>query len=224
MITSKKIKKWVLSKTWQPYIRAKISHNSEFTLEGIRVAVHKDVFHPGYFYSTKYLMEFISGLDLSRGNFLELGCGSGLLSIYAYHRGAKVTAVDISKKAVTNTLNNAANNRAEIEVLLSDHFDALSERKFDVIIINPPFFKKDPLNEMEHAWYCGENLEYFQNLFKQLGDHLTNDGNAYMILSDECDINGIKKICISHDLNWQNVASYNNWLEKNFVFKIALKS
>ena len=220
MISKRKIKKWILGKTWQRYITHKISRDTIFKIDDIKINVSEGVFHPQYFYSTKYFIDFIKSIDISQHHFLELGCGSGLISVFAYNRGAIVTAIDISKKAVENTISNVRNNDAKATVIVSDLFDELTDKKYDTIFINPPYFKKQPVAEKDYAWYCGNELQYFHKLFSQLKNHLSQDGNAFMILSDECDISGIKNICIKHHFSWQQEKVYMNWLEKNFIFKI----
>ena len=60
--------------------------------DGIKVMVMPDVFPPHYTLSTKILLDFIKKLDLKDQTLLELGCGSGILALYAAKKGAKVTA------------------------------------------------------------------------------------------------------------------------------------
>ena len=60
---------------------------------------------------------------------------------------AQVVAVDVSDGAIALAKENAEINGAEIEFVLSDMFTQLSDRKFDVIVSNPPYIKsEDVLN------------------------------------------------------------------------------
>jgi len=70
---------------------------------------------------------------------LEVGCGTGLISIHLSKSGAKVTAVDVNPKAVEATKFNAERNNTIIEVIESNIFDNLSGRKFHTIVCNPPY-------------------------------------------------------------------------------------
>jgi release factor glutamine methyltransferase len=46
----------------------------------------------------------------------------------------------------------------------------------------------------ESAWFCGENFEYFENLFNQLNGLNTQKTSVLMILSDACELELIQKI------------------------------
>ena len=131
-----------------PIVRkiAKIYTSKErnFSFKSIKVIVKPGVFHPGLFISTKILLNFIEGLNLVQKTFLELGAGSGIISILAAKKGAKVYATDISSIAIENIKLNAEKNGVDIAVIRSDLFQNLSDLKSDYIIINPPYYKKDP--------------------------------------------------------------------------------
>lgn len=74
---------------------------------------------------------------------LDLGCGTGILSVAAARLGARcVAATDIDSKALDVTLSNAHHNGvgAKIRVRAGSWFEALEKGKdsFDVIIATPP--------------------------------------------------------------------------------------
>ncbi|HYN27547.1 MAG TPA: peptide chain release factor N(5)-glutamine methyltransferase [Burkholderiales bacterium] len=76
---------------------------------------------------------------------LDLGTGSGCIAIaIAQQRpAAKLTAVDSSSSALVLARENAATFDVEVEFLQSDWFSALSGRRFDVIVANPPYVAAD---------------------------------------------------------------------------------
>lgn len=72
---------------------------------------------------------------------LDLGTGSGCLAVTLALElpGARVTAVDVSPAALEIARTNAARLGAQVEFIESDWFAALSSRRFDLIVANPPY-------------------------------------------------------------------------------------
>ncbi|EDP97342.1 methyltransferase [Kordia algicida OT-1] len=189
-----------------------------YTYEGITVNVSAEVFPPHFTISTKIFLEFIKPLDLKNKNFLELGCGSGIISLFAASKGANVTASDINKIAISALKEASEANEIPLNVVYSDLFENLSNQTFDYIIINPPYYPKAPQNDKERAWFCGENFEYFEKLFAQLPQHLAP--NTWMILSEDCEIEHIKKIASNNKLNFELILEKSVLKEKNYIFSI----
>lgn len=83
----------------------------------------------------------IAGLQIVPGErLLDLGCGTGLVGLVARRRGAEVTAVDLSARAVESTRRTlAANGFPETAALLSDGVAAVAGQRFEVVATNPPF-------------------------------------------------------------------------------------
>ena len=92
--------KYLAAKTYKPLLENYLSRPRGFAFQNIRLVIPPEVFHPGFFYSTKLLLRCLSRLQLAHKTFLELGAGSGLLSIYAAQKGACVTASDINPFAI----------------------------------------------------------------------------------------------------------------------------
>lgn len=81
----------------------------------------------------KLMTEYIE----DKQNILDLGCGSGILSIVAEKLGAReVLALDLDAKAVQVTLENVKVNRCQNIVARQGSLEQLTSEKFDFIVAN----------------------------------------------------------------------------------------
>jgi len=208
--------------TWQPLLRKYLSKARRYRYRGIRIQVPSTVFHPGFFFSTHLLLGQIKRWPLQNKKFLEPGAGSGLISIYAAQKGAIVTATDINPVAVECLRANSRENNVQMNVLRSDLFDEIPQQFFDIIMINPPYYKKDPESHSDYAWNCGRNGEYFKKLFTQLGGYIHAETKMLMVLCDGCDVEMIKEMAGENGYSMRLVFSKKNMIEKNFIYKIEL--
>lgn len=193
-----------------------------YRYHNIVVLVHPEVFPPHLTLSTKIFLDFIKPFELRNKNFLELGCGSGILSILAAKKGAAVTATDINEKALEFLEKNAKDNSVNLNILKSDLFTNLTDTSFDYILINPPYYPKHPKNMKEQAWFCGENFEYFQNLFIELPNFTNSNNTVLMILSQDCNIKHIQSIANKNGLEIYCIFEKTVALERNFIYQIKV--
>jgi release factor glutamine methyltransferase len=212
--------KYIVSTTYKPLLVKYLSKTRTYSYKGIHLEIPPQVFHPGFFFSTKLLLRYIAKEHLNKKSFLELGAGSGLLSIYAAKKGANVMATDISPIAIECVRRNAGENGVEVNTFHSDLFDQIPKQPFDFILINPPYYKKKPLSISEYAWYCGENGEYFQHLFKALHHYIHKGSSVLMVLCDGCDLQMIKNLATQNLFSMKCVNKKETLIEKNYVFKI----
>ena len=192
-----------------------------FRYRGLDIRVRKGVFHPGIFFSSLLLLEFMEKKPLSGRKVLEPGCGTGLISVFAASRGALVTACDISRQAVENTRLNASLNKVNIVVLLSDLFNSIPAEVFDYILVNPPYYRRNARDDSERAWFAGEDLGYFRRFFQTLHPFANADTQVYMILSGDCEIDAIKAIAAGSGYRLEEVQRKWKWWEWNFIFRIV---
>ena len=204
----KPLSKWYLSKT------------RNYSYNGIKVKVLPGVFHPGFFFSTKILLGYLEKKDLAKKAVLELGAGTGLISIYCHRRSAFVCASDISKTALRCIQGNARINDASINIVESDLFDNVNPNDFDIIIINPPYYPEAINSENDMPWFCGEHFEYFEKLFYQLKG-VTASREVLMILSEDCALHQIQSIAKKNSLQLAEIYSSQKWGERNFIYKIS---
>jgi release factor glutamine methyltransferase len=75
------------------------------------------------------------------GSVLDMGTGSGAIAVAIAHArpDAQVSALDASAAALELARGNAVRNGVQVAFLQSDWYAALSPRRFDMIVSNPPY-------------------------------------------------------------------------------------
>lgn len=214
------ILKHIVANTYKPLLVKYLSRARVYRYKDIRLDIPPQVFHPGFFFSTQLLLQYISKLPLHEKQFLEPGCGSGLISIVAAKKGANVTATDINHIAIASLLKNSRQNKVKLEIIQSDLFNNIPKQQFDIIAINPPYYKKKPATAQDYAWYCGENGEYFSSLFDTIGTYIHEHTEILMVLFEDCDMEMIHGFAAKNGFALNCVFSKKNVLEKNSIFKI----
>jgi len=176
------------------YVRRKTAREDHTSMFGFLLRVPPTVFHPGLFRTSRFLGEYLMGKDFRGKTLLEVGCGSGILSLIAARGGASVTSVDINPKAVEAArLNAAANGLAgKMTVLRSNLFEALRpDERFDLIVWNPPFYPEEPADDASRAWMGGGAHRVIEQFAESAGSYLRERGAIVLVLSSDVDIGRI---------------------------------
>jgi methylase of polypeptide subunit release factors len=112
---------------------------------------------------------------------LDLGTGSGILSLGAAAHSDLVIATDLNPRVPSFVSFNARLNGIEnIQILIGDGFEPVAKRSFDLILSNPPFFitpKRDYL-------FCDNSMELDQlcrRLVREAPAHLHEGGYMEML-------------------------------------------
>lgn len=206
----------VLSRAYKLYSTKTRNYN----FGELKLKILPGVFHPGFFFSTKFLISYLDNFELKDKRVLELGAGSGMISVYCSKKGADIYASDISLSAIENIRINASLNNCLINVVHSDLFDSIPGNKFDFIVINPPYFPENPKSESEYAWFCGREFQYYEKLFKQIPEYLSTSTVAVMVLSEDCDIIKIKSLADKNKIEMKLIETKKFFGEKNFIFQL----
>ncbi|MEI0531230.1 50S ribosomal protein L11 methyltransferase [Brachyspira pilosicoli] len=75
--------------------------------------------------------------NISSKTIADIGCGSGILSLFCYKLGAKnITSVDIDNDAVNCTLDNAKYNNIKLNNVFLGSAESLSNFQYDLVIAN----------------------------------------------------------------------------------------
>lgn len=101
---------------------------------------------------------------------LDLCTGSGAIaiSLKKFVPNADITAVDISEKALEIAQKNAKKLETKINFLKSDLFDKLDNKKFDIIVSNPPYIRKDEIKKLsEEVQKEPKIIDYVDKLNKK---------------------------------------------------------
>jgi tRNA1(Val) A37 N6-methylase TrmN6 len=99
----------------------------------------------GYCYNSDsiFLFKFATIFKM-RGNLLDIGCGVGLLGLLLGKKyNLDVTAVEKQESMYKYALKNFATNGLEVDLHNIEFQEFATEKKFDFIISNPPFYKVD---------------------------------------------------------------------------------
>ncbi|HMJ31393.1 MAG TPA: 50S ribosomal protein L3 N(5)-glutamine methyltransferase, partial [Xanthobacteraceae bacterium] len=122
-------------------------------------------------------------------NVLDLCTGSGCLAVLASRRfpNARIDAVDISKDALDVAARNIADYGLEDRVTLhrGDLFEPLGQRRYDLIISNPPYVDARGMAELPRECRAepklafdggADGLDVIRRILNEARQHLTPQG------------------------------------------------
>lgn len=128
-----------------------ITHSQEFMK--MNFYVNENVLIPRP--DTEILVEEVINIDkkINAKKILDLCTGSGAIaiSLAKYIENSQITAVDISEEALRIAKLNAVNNNVEdkITFVKSDLFENIVKEKYDIIVSNPPYIKKNFIKKLD---------------------------------------------------------------------------
>ncbi|WP_407424656.1 HemK2/MTQ2 family protein methyltransferase [Methanobrevibacter sp.] len=133
-------------------------------------------------------------LEIKEGqSVLEIGTGSGLVSMYASLLTDDVTATDINYNALELAEKNfKLNNIDTIRLEFGDLFEPVKNEKFDVILFNTPYLPTDSDDiidgDLNYAFDGGLNGRKVIDLFlNEVKNHLNDGGIVQLIQSSLSD-------------------------------------
>lgn len=150
---------------------------------------------------TEVLIEMVTKEINKKKNlkFLDIGCGSGCISIslLEHYKKSLGTGIDISKDAILNTkinLNNF-NFTNRIKLLSKNIFTYKTDKKFDLIISNPPYLKLSDYISLDPGIkkyepkeaLIGDNkegLRFYKEIIKKFKDNIKLNGYLAFEIGD----------------------------------------
>lgn len=161
---------------------------------------------------------------------LDIGSGTGILTIMLASRSSLfIHALDIDESAVIQTIENSSLTKwteritAEIADIRTWH----SERKFDTIISNPPFYKEkilpDTMGRLMARNTCSLNYE---DLVKQVAKHLSSAGVFSVVLPKSSE-NEFRAIAVKYGLHPQQsleVTTVKGKVPKRILLAFSLEN
>lgn len=161
-------------------------------------------FGTGHHATTALMLETILDMktDFSGKKVLDMGCGTGILSIMAAQTGAQsVTGIDIDEWAYNNAMENiATNNMNNIRILIGDATLLDGQEHYDIILAN--INRNILLNDMKQYITCmhpGSEL-YMSGFYV----------DDIAVIREEAEKNGLAFV---------HYKEKNRWAEVKFIYQ-----
>ncbi len=137
----------------------------------------------------------IDALEVAPGDrALEVGCGSGLVSLHLAKAGALVTAIDVNYESAICAKAAASLNGLKLEVIRSDLFQNV-HGCFDLIVFNPPYLRGEGTDVCDMAWAGGRTgTETLGRFLEQAPAHLNPAGRIVVIVSSDMEQAPLKQM------------------------------
>ena len=127
-------------------------------------------------------------LEKDDGRIMDMGCGVGLITLFASSLGWEVISVDREPLALENLRSNLAMNKLSSDLYLSDLFEGIPrkyEGSFDTISFNPPYLPHENIpidRRADMALVGGENgHEVAEKFIRASSDFLKVGGRVIML-------------------------------------------
>jgi HemK-related putative methylase len=164
----------------------------------------------------------------SDDDFLEVGCGAGLVTLKGAKNARSVVSIDVSLDAVRNTRENLRRNGLEHKCVIfqTDLLVSFSPSvKFSIVVFNPPYLPEDDMTTgLDKALIGGHTgAEVTQRFIPQVSEHLIIGGQVYVVVSTLADRDAIQKTMEHCGLDVEMVSEKSMFFEKIQVLRGTLK-
>lgn len=158
---------------------------------GERFIVSEDTLIPRP--ETEELVELcLTENDMMSKQVVDIGTGTGIIAIsLKLHRPDwKISAVDLSSKALEIARTNAKQLQTEIDFFEGSTLEPVKDKKFDIIISNPPYISTNEWDKMDESVRLHEpklalfaendGLAIYEKIAREAVSALTVDGRVYL--------------------------------------------
>ncbi|MBT8317553.1 MAG: 50S ribosomal protein L11 methyltransferase [Lutibacter sp.] len=125
-------------------------------------------FGTGHHETTHMMVQHLLSMDLTNKKTLDMGCGTGILAIFAEMKGAQpIDAIDIDTWCYENSIENVERNNCEHISVFEGDASLLVDKKYDLIIAN--INRNILLNDMDSYMNClkNEGIILFSGFYKE---------------------------------------------------------
>lgn len=139
---------------------------------------------------TEILVEEVIKNSKDSMEILDLCTGSGAIAVsLAKYTKSTIYASDISRKALEIATRNANDNKVFVHFILSDMFENIINKKFDIIVSNPPYIETGTILRLDksvqkepHIALDGGNdgLKFYKIIANQAKNYLKPNGMLYL--------------------------------------------
>ena len=156
-------------------------------------------FGTGHHETTHMMVQHLLQLDLTNKKTLDMGCGTGILAIFAEMKGAQpIDAIDIDNWCYVNSLENVERNNCKHISVFEGDASLLMNKKYDVIIAN--INRNILLNDMASYMNC-----------------LNDDGIILFSGFYQEDIPIIDAEVSKYGLTLDKIIDRNNWVSLKYI-------
>jgi len=158
-------------------------------------------FGTGHHETTHMMVQHLLTLNLKDKKVLDMGCGTGILAIFAEMKGAKpIDAIDIDTWCYENSIENCERNKCEHISVFEGDASLLINKKYDVLVANI-------------------NRNILLNDIKIYANCLNNNGILLLSGFYQEDIPIIDTEASKYKLKLDNIIERNNWVSLKYFLK-----